>query len=104
MVSRRARSHGYREAQRLVRLFFNTEIPREYRLRYIEEAYKILLKIRGEKPAPLKLFRCKYCGSPLHPGVNAVYRVRPRPYLHVAVKCLVCGKTYRKGFKSTARR
>jgi len=62
MVSRRARRHGYREAQRLIRLYYDTDIPLEYRLRYVDEAYRILLKIRGEKPGLLKLFRCKYCG------------------------------------------
>ncbi len=99
MVSKKARKRGVEEANRLFRLYLNSDLPRGVRMSLLDEAYKILLKVRGRKPSLMKLFICKSCGSTLHPGYNAVYRVRPRPYKHVYVKCLVCGASYRKGFK-----
>ncbi len=99
MVSRKAKRRGVEEANRLLDIFLNSDIERSIKMEILDEAYKILLKVRGVKPDILKLFYCKKCRSPLYPGFNAIYRVRSRPYKHISIKCLRCGRRYRKGFK-----
>lgn len=99
MVSRRAR----RVAQRLYReltYMLYSDVPIEYRVKYLNLLKKISMKTRTRLPPYLKLFYCKKCKDVLQPGVNAVYRVRSRPYKHIAVKCLRCGHVYRKGYET----
>ncbi len=99
MVSRRARKVAQRLFKELNYMLYS-DVPREYRIKYLKLLKRISMKTRTRLPAHLKLFYCKKCKEVLLPGVNAVYRVRSRPYKHVAVKCLLCGHVYRKGYKT----
>ncbi|HIQ13580.1 MAG TPA: ribonuclease P [Thermoprotei archaeon] len=99
MVSGRARKEAFRLYRELTHLLYS-DIPREYRIRYLILIRKISMKTRTRIPRYLKIFYCKKCKKIILPGVDAVYRVRSRPYKHIAVKCLSCGAIYRMGYKT----
>lgn len=99
MVSGRARKAAYRLYRELTYALYS-DIPREYRIRYLMLIKKISMKTRTRIPRHLKIFYCKNCKKILLPGVDAVYRIRHRPFKHVAVKCLNCGSLYRMGYKT----
>jgi len=99
MVSKRARKIAYKLYKDLSYMLYS-DVPREYREKYLRLIRKVSMKTRTRVPPYLKLFYCKKCKEVLLPGVNAVYRVRSRPYKHIAVKCLRCGHLYRKGYET----
>ncbi len=99
MVSKRAKKAAQRLYKELTYMLYS-DVPREYRVKYLRLLKKISMKTRTRLPPHLKLFYCKKCKEVLLPGVNAAYRVRSRPYKHIAVKCLRCGHVYRKGYET----
>ncbi len=97
MVSRRARREAVKIYKSISNLIFS-DIPTEYKNSNLRLAKKIHLKTRVKPPKYFKIFYCKKCKSVLLPGVNAIYRLRSRPYKNISIKCLECGHVYRLGY------
>ena len=89
-----------RVMDRLIKMFYE-DVPNEYRRRYILLIRRISMKTRVKPPSIYRLFICKGCKKPLIPGENAIYRLYPRPYKHIYIKCLECGHVYRRGYDIT---
>lgn len=99
-----AKRMALKEIIRLMKLALDKSTPLEYADRYVELAREFSMRYRVRIPMPYKLFICKGCKRVLRPGEVAVFRVRARPYKHIAVKCLRCGRVYRKGFSKELKR
>jgi ribonuclease P protein subunit RPR2 len=63
--------------------------------RYVELAQRIAMRSGVRLGPERKQFICKYCKSPLVPGVNCRVRVRTEHGTHVVVTCLECGSMKR---------
>jgi len=88
------------EIVRLLRLALDPEIPLEYADRYVELAREFSMKYRVRIPRQFRLFICRGCKRALRPGSTAIFRIRNFPVKHIYVKCVRCGKVYRKIFDS----
>jgi len=85
-----------REIIRLLDIAYDASTPIEYADRYVGLARSFSMKYRVRIPGLYKLFICRSCKRVLRPGSTAVFRVRNKPSLHIYVKCLRCGRVYRK--------
>ncbi|HKZ94205.1 MAG TPA: ribonuclease P [Candidatus Bathyarchaeia archaeon] len=72
--------------------------------RYAQIARRIAMRTRVRLPVEYRRLVCRHCKSFIYPGVNSRVRVHPRREPHVAVTCLVCGKTTRVPSRSREKK
>lgn len=63
--------------------------------RYAAIARRIAMRTRVRLPAEYRRLICRHCKSFIYPGVNSRVRVQQRREPHMAITCMVCGKTTR---------
>ena len=63
--------------------------------RYAKMARRIAMRTRLRLPTEYRRLICRHCKSFIYPGVNSRVRTQRRREPHVAITCLVCGKTAR---------
>jgi len=81
----------FREAVRLVRTN-RVEEARDL----VRDAEELRKRIKLRKPYVLRRMVCKNCGTPLVPGVTAVYRTRRDGRVtRLVVTCTMCGYKHR---------
>ncbi len=94
----RIRKLAMREITRLLDMALDPKTPIEYADRYVEIAREISMKTRVRIPRRYKMFICKGCRRILRPGETAMFRLFNKPKKHIYIKCLRCGKIYRRGY------
>ena len=72
--------------------------------RYVQVARRIAMRTRVRLPTEYRRLVCRGCKSFIYPGVNCRVRVQRRREPHVAITCLVCGKTSRIPLRSRVRK
>ena len=84
------------EITRLMKLALDPDTPIKFADRYVYLARRFSMKYKVPIPRRYKIFICRGCKRVLKPGVTAVFRVRARPRKHLYVRCLRCGRVYRR--------
>ncbi len=72
--------------------------------RYVQIARKIAMRTRLRLPREYRRLICRHCKGFIYPGVTCRVRVQQRREPHVAVTCLLCGKTSRMPLRSREKR
>ena len=72
--------------------------------RYAGIARRIAMRTRVRLPTEYRRLICRHCKSFIYPGVNCRVRVQRAREPHMAITCLVCGKTTRIPFKSRGKK
>lgn len=88
-----------KEIIRLIRLALDVGTPIDLGDRYIYLARKFSMKYNVRIPSGYKIYICRGCKRLIKPGKTGVFRIRSRPRKCIYVKCLRCGKVYRKVYK-----
>lgn len=64
--------------------------------RCVEIALRISRRTNIPIPRRYQMMYCKKCHAYLMPGATATVRIRPRRERHIVIKCLNCGRIFRR--------